>query len=678
MSSKKKFQEHQQLVKLIETYNHAYYVLDEPIVTDAEYDRQWRALVKIEDECPEFKTLTSPTQRVGGKALDQFQKVRHQVPMLSLANALNEEEFLNFDQRVRKLLEKNEEVEYHAELKFDGLSLGLKYENGILVQAATRGDGEVGEDVTQNVRTIPSIPLQLQGKNIPTTIEIRGEVIIPLEDFKKLNDEQERQKQKIFANPRNAAAGSLRQLDPAITATRPLTAYWYGLGYCEAGEHYQTPRTIHEFQEQLKQWGFKVGEERQVCHSSRDVLKFYQKIQQQRDSLPYEIDGIVVKLNSFEALSIAGTISRSPRGMIAFKYPPRQEQTVIEDIIVQVGRTGALTPVACLKPVRVNGVMVSRATLHNQDEIDRKDIRIGDHVIIQRAGDVIPEVVQVLPQYRTGNEKKYQLPDLCPVCQSPVEKDETQAVARCVSPDCEAQLKERIRHFVSIDALNVQGLGEKIVDQLVDLKLVKKYSDLFNLTQEDFLKCEGFADKSSQKMVQALRDSKVVPLAKLIYALGIRQVGERTAKILAQEFQSIEACFEASIERLLLIHEIGPEIAQSWVDYFSKKEHRDEILRLVQLLEIQAPQAVNENEALFKGLTIVLTGTLPTLSRDQATQLIEARGGKVSSSVSKKTSAVLAGADAGSKLEKAQELGIVVWNEQEFLARMNQNKVQDS
>ncbi|MDR3606286.1 MAG: NAD-dependent DNA ligase LigA [Oligoflexia bacterium] len=656
-----------ELTALIHHHDFRYYVLDDPEISDQAYDLLMRELEELEKKYPDLRLSDSPTQRVGGKVSGDFRKSSHRVPMLSLANALSEDEFTAFDERVRRFLDRAPDaaIEYFAELKFDGLSINLTYENGTLTRGATRGDGETGEDVTANIRTIRSIPLKLNTKHPPKIIEIRGEVLLPIEDFHKLNAEQAKKGLKLFANPRNAAAGSLRQLDPAITASRPLTGFFYGMGFFEGIQI----KTMSEYEERLEDWGFPVGKNRSICQTAQDVLKFYRKIETQRDHLPFEIDGIVVKLNQLREIDQAGYVSRSPRGMIAFKYPPRQETTTVEDIVVQVGRTGALTPVAQVSPVRLGGAVVRRATLHNQDEIDRKDIRIGDRVLIQRAGDVIPEVVKSIADVRTGKEKKFKIPDHCPVCHTRVEQKEDEAVARCPNRNCRAQLSERIRHFVSLDALNVEGLGEKIVDLLVEHKLVAEYADVFKVTQDQLLKLEGFADKSSQKLVDNIKGARKPELARLLYGLGIRHVGERTAKSLANHFGSLETINEASIEELEQVNEIGPEVAGSVHQWFSDKECRHELKNLMKFVVPQAParRMGGSGAGKFSGKTFVLTGTLPTLSRSDATRLIEEQGGRVSGSVSKKTDFVVAGAEAGSKLDKATELGVKVIDEKELL-----------
>ncbi len=655
-----------ELTDQIHHHDFRYHVLDEPEISDFAYDTLYRELVALEKSHPDLRQPDSPTLRVGGPAMDKFTKIKHRAPMLSLTNALEEREFLEFDERVHRFLERpdTDELEYFVELKFDGLSINLTYVEGDLAHAATRGDGEIGEDVTHNVRTIRAIPLRLKTPKPPKLIEVRGEVVLPIQAFLKLNEEQAKRGQKLFANPRNAAAGSIRQLDPAIAAERPLSAFCYGIGQYEGQKRFDS---LSQYEETLLEWGFRVGEHRAVCRGPRPVLDFYRKVEALRDQLPFEIDGVVVKLNRLIEVDRAGYISRSPRGMIAFKYPPRQETTTIEDIVIQVGRTGALTPVAIVSPVRLGGATVRRATLHNQDEIDRKDIRIGDRVLIQRAGDVIPEVVKVILEARTGEEKPFKIPAICPVCGSEVSREEGEAVARCTNRRCEAQVKERMRHFVMKDALSIEGMGEKITEQLVDSGKVKNYADVFRLKAEDFLALEGFATKSSEKMAVALEMGKKPELYRLIFALGIRHVGERTAKILSNHYGSFDPLMKASIEELESIHEVGPEVARSLHEYFSDTENREELKRLFALIEPQSPRR-GSGAGKLVGKTLVLTGTFPTLSRTDATRLVEEQGGKVSSSVSKKTHYVVAGEEAGSKLDKARELGVTVLDEAGLMA----------
>ncbi len=657
-----------ELVAIVDRHNYLYHVKDAPEVSDAEYDRLFHELRELEEKFPELRTPDSPTTRVGGAPVEGFRKIKHRVPMLSLGNAFSEEDLRSFDSRIRKFLDRgeDEELEYHVELKFDGLSMSLTYEDGVLVHAATRGDGETGEDVTHNIRTIRSIPLRLTGTKHPKLIEVRGEVILPIRAFEKLNVEQAKRDDKVFANPRNAAAGTIRQLDPKIAAARPLTGFWYGIGACEGYSF----ASIDVLQKTFAEWGLLTGEHRRVCRGVDEVLKFYRKIEGQREKLPYEIDGIVVKLNLLREIDQAGYVSRAPRGMIAFKYPPRQETTVIEDILVQVGRTGALTPVAALKPVKVGGVTVSRATLHNQDEIDRKDIRIGDTVFVQRAGDVIPEVVSVVKEKRTGKEKKFSIPEWCAKHGIEFERREGEAAFRAKNAGGEL-LKRRLEHFAMKDAMNIDGMGEKIVELLVAEKLVAQFADIYRIRFEDLLSLEGFKEKSSQKLLDAIAATRKPELARLVFALGIRHVGERTAKILAQHFGSIDAMLAASEEDFMQIHEIGPEVARSLREYFGSQEGSAEVKALLKVVEPLAPKKAAAG-AVFSGKTIVLTGTFPNLSRSQASKIVEENGGKVSSSVSKKTDFVVAGAEAGSKLDKAQELGIEVIDEAEFMTRAGQ------
>ena len=666
MNNKQALQKINQLSALIEHHNHRYYVMDDPEISDSDYDKLFKELEKLESEFPDLKSKLSPTVRVGGKAIDEFKKIKHEAPMLSLSNAFTPEDMQAFDERVRKLLDhKNQKnLEYHVELKFDGLSMSLMYEDGELVYAATRGDGEVGEDVTHNIKTIRSIPLRLNTERPPKRIEVRGEIILPIRDFEKLNDLQLKNGAKVFANPRNAAAGSVRQLDPKIAASRPLTGFWYGVGVVDGLDF----KTIHDVQNTFKKWGFKVGDHRKVCHGVNEVMDFYKKIETLRDKLPYEIDGIVVKLNQYSELDQAGFVSRSPRGMLAFKYPARQETTTVEDIILQIGRTGAITPVAVLKPVKVGGVVVSRATLHNQDEIDRKDVRIGDTVFIQRAGDVIPEVVSVITDKRTGKEKPFSIEAYCKAKGWKVERKDGEAAFRLIDGEGLGAelLKRKLEHFAMKDALNIDGLGDKIIEQLVDEGLVSDFSDLYKLTKDDFMKLEGFKEKSSQNLFNAIQSSKTPELYRLIFALGIRHCGERTSKVLANHFGSLNNLMNAKADDLQSIHEVGPEMAKSITEYFSQKETQKKLNELLKYIKPVPPRR-DGGEGSLSGKVFVLTGTFPNLSRSDATRLIEENGGKVSSSVSKKTDYVVAGAEAGSKLDKAQELGVKVIDENELL-----------
>ncbi len=650
----------------VDRHNHLYHVLDAPEIADSEYDRLFHELRELEEAFPSRRTSNSPTTRGGGEAIEGFRKVKHRVPMLSLGNAFKEEDLRAFDSRVRKFLDRDEDepLEYHVELKFDGLSMSLTYENGDLAYAATRGDGETGEDVTHNVRTMRSVPLRLDTKTPPKLIEVRGEVILPIQAFEKLNEEQAKRGGKVFANPRNAAAGTIRQLDPRIAAARPLTAFWYGVGACEG----RSFGSIDELQTTFSNWGLRTGSYRKVCQGVDETIRFYREIERERDRLPYEIDGIVIKLNQFREIDQAGYVSRAPRGMIAFKYPPRQETTVVEDIVVQVGRTGALTPVAHLRPVKVGGVMVSRATLHNQDEIDRKDVRIGDTVFVQRAGDVIPEVVAVILEKRSGKEKKFSIPEWCEKNGIEFERRDGEAAYRAKNIGGEL-IKRRLEHFAMKDAMNIDGLGEKIVELLVEEKLVGTFADLYRIRAEDLLALEGFKEKSSRKLVDAIAASREPELARLIFGLGIRHVGEATAKLLAKHFGSVGNLLTADEAAFMEVHEIGPEVAKSLRDYFGSDEGRAEVAALLKEVSPKAPKKASAG-AVFSGKTLVLTGTFPTLSRSDAARLVEENGGKVASSVSKKTDLVVAGAEAGSKLDKAQALGIEVIDEAELLRRL--------
>jgi DNA ligase (NAD+) len=658
-----------ELTDLLERHNHLYYVMDAPEISDSAYDRLFHELRELEEKYPDLASPNSPTARVGGAPVDEFGKIRHRLPMLSLGNAFNEKDFRNFDDRVRKFLDAaaGADLEYHVELKFDGLSMSLTYENGVFAHAATRGDGETGEDVTHNIRTIKSIPMKLKakgGKKPPRLIEIRGEVIFPVKDFEKLNREQARNGEKIFANPRNAAAGTIRQLDPKVAAGRALTAFWYGIGVCE-GYSFES---IDALQRTFSEWGLKIGEHRKVVRGVEGVLKFYRHVAQIREDLPYEIDGIVVKLNRMAELDQAGTISRAPRGMVAFKYPPRQETTTIEDILVQVGRTGALTPVAVLKPVKVGGVMVSRATLHNQDEIDRKDVRIGDTVFIQRAGDVIPEVVAVIKEKRSGKEKKFSILEWCEANGIAAERKEGEAAYRATNVGDELR-RRRFEHFAMKDAMNIDGLGWKIIEQLFGEGKIKTFADLYRLKMEDLLALEGFQEKSAKNLLDAIAVTRKVDLYRLIFGLGIRHVGERTSKIVANHFGDLPPMLKATEDEFMEIHEIGPEVARSLRDYFSSEAGVAEVRDLLKYVTPIPPKKAG-GSAPLAGLTVVLTGTFPNLSRSEATRLIEENGGKTASSVSKKTSLVVAGSDAGSKLDKAQELGVEVIDEAELLRRI--------
>jgi len=649
----------------INYHNYRYYVLDDPVISDYEYDQLMRELENLERQLPHLITPTSPTKRVGAPPLEKFEEARHTFPMLSLANAFEEEEVKEFDARVKRFLEITKDIEYCAELKVDGIAVELIYEGGHFVTGSTRGDGFVGENVTQNLKTVKSIPLSLipwKEKPLPSRLEARGEVYLPIQSFQELNQQRERSGESLFANPRNAAAGSLRQLDSSITAKRPLDIFCYGVGQV-SGPSFETHSEILE---SLHHWGLKVNRNRKRCRKIEEVLEFHQQLDDLREKLPYEIDGVVIKVNSLRLQETLGTIARSPRWALAFKFKPKQVTTKIQNIIVQVGRTGALTPTAIMDPVRVGGVVVSRATLHNQDEIEKKDVRIGDTVVVQRAGDVIPEVVRVLPEKRTGKEKKFRMPDKCPVCGSEVFRPEGEAVARCMGIACPAQLKETIIHFASRGAMNIEGLGEKIIEQLVDRGLVKDYADLYALTKEDMLTLERMGEKLAGNILTSIHNSKKTSLDRLIYALGIRQVGEAMAKLLAREFSHLRELSGDSEERLQVIPGVGPEKAKSIVKFFQQKGNQ----RVIQKLEergVEYPSRPQPRSKKWEGQTFVFTGTLKTMSREEAESKVGSMGGRASSSVSKKTNFVVVGEDPGSKYEKAQALGVKILTEDEFL-----------
>jgi len=645
----------------IEYHNYRYYALDQPEIPDAEYDRLMRELEKLEEQYPELRSSSSPTQRVGALPLEAFEIVRHTVPMLSLANAFDETEARDFDKRVKKFLGTSSDITYVAEPKLDGLAVELVYEKGLFVVGSTRGDGVTGENITRNLRTIKTIPLQLLRKEIspPERLEVRGEVIIQLSKFRALNRKREELGEPLFANPRNAAAGSVRQLDSKITVERPLEIYSYGVG--EVRGH--TFRTHWETLQTFPKWGLRTNPNIRLCPNIDEVLEYYHEMNEKRESLPYEIDGIVVKVDRLDLQARLGEIARSPRWALAFKFQPKQEATKILKIIPQVGRTGALTPVAIMEPVKVGGVEVSRATLHNQDEIDKKDVRIGDTVIIQRAGDVIPEVVQVVTSKRTGAEKKFVMPSKCPVCGSEVMKEE--AIHRCIGLDCPAQLKGRIRHFASKRAMDIEGLGVKLIDQLVNTGLVKDVADIYDIKKEDLVALERMADKSARNIIDAIEQSKEKPLSKFLYALGIRHVGETTAEDLAHHFLRLDDFFHLSEEDLMEVEGIGPEVAASVVQFFRDKKNKESIERLKKAgVRVIEPKAKEKGK--LAGKTFVFTGTLKDFGRDEARSLVESMGAKAASSVSKKVDYVVAGEDPGSKFDKAKELGITTLAEEEF------------
>jgi DNA ligase (NAD+) len=664
----------------IKYHNYRYYVLDDPVISDAEYDQLMRELESLERQFPKLITPTSPTQRVGAPPLEKFEEVRHTIPMLSLANAFGAEEVREFDARVKRFLQTSGDVEYCVELKMDGVAVELIYEGGHFITGSTRGDGFVGEDVTQNLKTVKSIPLSLiprKEKPVPSRLEARGEVYLPIKAFAELNQQRERSGESFFANPRNAAAGSLRQLDSSITGKRPLDIFCYGVGRV-SGQSFETQ---WELLESLHHWGLKVNPHRKRCRKIEEALEFHREMDESREKLPYEIDGVVIKVNSTRLQERLGTIARSPRWALAYKFKPKQVTTKILKIEVNVGRTGALTPTAVLEPVRVGGVTVSSATLHNQDEIDRKDVRIGDTVVVQRAGDVIPEVVKVIPEKRTGKETKFRLPDKCPVCDSDVEKpkrgkgkDEEMAVAYCTNSACPARVKETIIHFASRGAMNIDGLGEKIIEQLVDRGLVKDYADLYALRMEDMLTLERMGEKLAGNILSSNQNSKKTSLDRLIYALGIRQVGESMGKLLAREFSDLDELASASEERLQTIPGVGPEKAKSIFKFFQQKDNQKVIQKLKERgVEYPSrPPHPKPTSKKWDGETFVFTGSLKTMSREEAETKVESMGGQASSSVSKKTNFVVTGEDPGSKYDKAKTLGVKILTEDEFLKMLRQ------
>lgn len=655
----------EQLREQLNHHNYLYYVLDNPEIPDAEYDRLFRELQQLESDYPALITSDSPTQRVGGTPLKAFNEVRHEIPMLSLGNAFSDEELGDFDRRVRDGLGVAA-VRYSAEPKLDGLAISIRYERGVLVRAATRGDGSRGEDVTQNVRTIESVPLRLLGNDWPEILEVRGEVYMPKAGFEALNERQCEKGEKPFANPRNAAAGSLRQLDSRITATRPLSIFCYGVGVVEGVD---LPATHSAIMKRLREWGLRICPEQDVVEGVEGCLEFYRKTGELRETLPYEIDGVVYKVDRIDQQQQLGFVSRAPRWAIAHKFPAQEEMTRIEAIDVQVGRTGAITPVARLEPVHVGGVVVTNATLHNQDEIDRKDVRIGDTVIVRRAGDVIPEVVSVVLSRRPDETSRFTLPSRCPECNSAVERIEGEAVARCSGGlYCPAQRKEAIKHFASRRAMDIEGLGDKLVELLVDQGLINDVADLFSLQASQLAGLERMGEKSAANLVAALETSKETTLARFLYALGIREVGEATAHTLAAHFGSLETLERADTESLIEVQDVGPIVADH-IHTFFEQPHNLEVIEKLLRAGVSWPEVekIEEGTLSLKGKTFVLTGTLSTLSRNEAKQRLQALGAKVTGSVSKKTDYVVAGESAGSKLTKAEALGITVLDEDELI-----------
>ncbi len=662
----------QQLREEISRHNYLYYVLDEPHIPDSEYDRLLRELQDLEAKHPELITSDSPTQRVGGEPLKRFAAVQHSIPMLSLDNAFSEDEFANFERRVKERLGTSQEIVYCAEPKLDGLAVSLRYENGILAQAATRGDGSKGEDVTHNVRTIQSVPLRLQGNEWPNVLEVRGEVFMPKAGFERFNEIARKAGQKEFVNPRNAAAGSLRQLDPKITATRPLNMFCYGFGEIDGGPLAETQSKSIEM---LRQWGLQVSPELKTITGMKQCSEYFEMIGKRRDALEYDIDGVVYKVDLLQDQDELGFVARSPRWAIAWKFPAQEELTTVESVEFQVGRTGAITPVARLKPVFVGGVTVSNATLHNMDEVAKKDVRVGDTVFVRRAGDVIPEVVRVLLERREGHARPVQLPAQCPECGSDVIKPEGEAVARCSGGlYCAAQRKEAIKHFASRRAMDIEGLGDKLVEMIVDKGLVHDLADIYSLTHAQFAGLERMGDKSAENLIHALEKSKKTTLSRFIYSLGIREVGEVTAAALAGHFCNLEAIKQANADDLNAIEGIGPVMAEHITAFFQQSHNLEVIQKLldagVHWDEVQAPEADSQ---ILSGKSFVITGTL-SRPRNEVKDELLALGAKVVGSVSKKTDYLIAGSDAGSKLAKAQKLDIAILDEdglKELLSTLN-------
>ncbi len=652
-------------------HSYQYYVLDDPDIPDAEYDRLYNQLFALEETHPDLVTTDSPTQRVGSTPLTAFDQIQHQMPMLSLDNVFNEEDLQAFYQRIQDRLRIAGEIEFTVEPKLDGLAISLRYEEGELIYAATRGDGTTGENVTQNIRTMRSVPLRLLGENIPQVLEVRGEVFMPKAGFEKLNTLARKNGEKEFANPRNAAAGSLRQLDPEITATRPLSIYCYSTGIVEGGK---LADTHYEILQQLKAFGLPVCNEIKRVQGVTACLAYYDEISGRRDELPYDIDGIVYKVNDITLQSRLGFVARAPRWAIAHKFPAQEEISRIIEVDFQVGRTGAITPVARLEPVFVGGVTVSNATLHNMDEIRRKDIRVGDQVIVRRAGDVIPEVARVVPGSRKKTLAEIQMLTSCPVCQSAIEQIEGEAIARCTGGlFCQAQRAQAIKHFASRKAMDIDGLGDKLVEQLVDEDLIHTPADLYQLSIEQLTALDRMAEKSATNLVAALEASKQPALSRFIYALGIREVGETTAMNLANEFKTLSAIQAAEFDPLIEVQDIGPIVAQHIVNFFQQQHNLDVIAQLLAAgIKIQNVKAVSAEQfnSEFSGKTLVITGTLPTMSRDEAKDKLLAAGAKVTASVSVKTDYLLAGDKAGSKLSKAEKLGVKVIDEATMLAML--------
>ncbi|KML07988.1 NAD-dependent DNA ligase LigA [Rossellomorea marisflavi] len=657
----------QELHETLNQYNYEYHVLDKPSVPDSEYDQRLRELIELEDQFPDLKSPDSPTQRVGGAILDFFEKVEHRTPMLSLGNAFNEQDLRDFDRRVRQAV--GDDFSYVCELKIDGLAVSLRYEDGRFVQGATRGDGSIGEDITSNLKTIRSIPLKVKET---AAFEVRGEAFMPKRSFEALNAAKEERGEEPFANPRNAAAGSLRQLDPKIAASRNLDIFLYALA--EIGD--MGIESHSQGLDRLDELGFKTNPERKRCATIEEVLEYVEKWTQGRPDLSYDIDGIVIKVDALDQQSELGTTAKSPRWAIAFKFPAEEVVTILKDIELSVGRTGVVTPTAILEPVRVAGTTVQRASLHNEDLIREKDIKIGDHVVIKKAGDIIPEVVNVLEEKRTGEEQEFSMPTHCPECESELVRLEGEVALRCINPKCPAQIREGLIHFVSRNAMNIDGLGEKVISQLFREQLIEDVADLYRLERDQLLALERMGEKSVDNLLAAIEASKKNSLEKLLFGLGIRHVGAKAAKTLSQEFGTMDKLSAASAEELTAINEIGGKMAEAVVAYFENEEVQELILELKDAgvnMDYKGPKpvAASDVNSYFAGKTIVLTGKIEQLSRNEAKERIEALGGKVTGSVSKKTDLVIAGEEAGSKLTKANELEIEVWDEDKLMEELN-------
>lgn len=658
--------QHWQILKQqLEQYNYQYYVLDAPTVPDSEYDRVMQQLLRLESDYPELVTPDSPSQRVGGTPLASFSQVQHEVPMLSLDNAFDDAQLKAFDKRLQERLASSQTISYSCEPKLDGIAVSLLYENGLLVRGATRGDGQTGEDITQNVRTIGSVPLRLQGDDWPRRIEVRGEIYMPKAGFEALNEKARNNDEKTFVNPRNAAAGSLRQLDAKITATRPLELCCYSVGLVEGGELAQSH---YDVLQQLHQWGFRINPEMKRVAGIEACIDYYQALGEKRDKLAYDIDGIVFKVDDLALQQELGFVARAPRWAIAYKFPAQEEITVLQDVEFQVGRTGAITPKAKLQPVFVGGVTVSNATLHNNDEINRLDVRIGDTVVVRRAGDVIPQIVSVVADKRPADAKRIAFPTACPVCGSHIVRLEGEAVARCMGGiACKAQSVRAIEHFVSRKAMDIDGLGEKLVQQLSDENLLNNVADIYQLQFDDVKNLERMGEKSASNLLAAIKNSKETTFARFLYALGIREVGQATANTLASHFKKLAPLKKATAEQLEKLDDIGPIVSKFIVEFFADDKNLEVINRLLKA-GIHWPEEADNKPQPLAGKTYVLTGNLESLKRDEAKARLEALGAKVASSVSKNTSTVFAGAKAGSKLSKAQDLGLDVGDEQALLA----------